>query len=267
MAPLAECALVVSPYEIEGERAGTIGVLGSHPDELPPGLGRRCRRGPSSLRPPDRGLAERCRPTTTSCSASPGTPPRKRSSAPIADSPASSTPTRATVTPNPRRGSRRSPTPTRCCPTPRSASATTPTAPRAWRAAPLAPIRSASAAVSATCSRRSSAPAPSGAAGVGRPGRPGARTSRQVVELEFEEAVFGSRASGHRQAPLWPATPARRRAPPTAPSRSPASSAGGTGQVQRVRQSFIGQMVTSSPCARCGGSGQVIANPCAGVPG
>jgi heat-inducible transcriptional repressor len=28
MAPLAECALVVSPYEVDGERAGTIGVLG-----------------------------------------------------------------------------------------------------------------------------------------------------------------------------------------------------------------------------------------------
>jgi molecular chaperone DnaJ len=37
----------------------------------------------------------------------------------------------------------------------------------------------------------------------------------------------------------------------------------GTGQVQRVRQSLIGQMVTSSPCARCGGSGQIIASPCA----
>jgi heat-inducible transcriptional repressor len=28
VAPLAECALVVAPYDIEGERAGTIGVLG-----------------------------------------------------------------------------------------------------------------------------------------------------------------------------------------------------------------------------------------------
>ncbi|HZM31268.1 MAG TPA: heat-inducible transcriptional repressor HrcA [Acidimicrobiales bacterium] len=28
MAPLAECAIVVAPYDIEGERAGTIGVLG-----------------------------------------------------------------------------------------------------------------------------------------------------------------------------------------------------------------------------------------------
>jgi heat-inducible transcriptional repressor len=26
--PLAQCALVVAPYEIEGERLGTIGVLG-----------------------------------------------------------------------------------------------------------------------------------------------------------------------------------------------------------------------------------------------
>jgi heat-inducible transcriptional repressor len=28
VAPLAECAIVVAPYDIEGERAGTIGVLG-----------------------------------------------------------------------------------------------------------------------------------------------------------------------------------------------------------------------------------------------
>ena len=28
MAPLAECALIVAPYQAEGEPAGTIGVLG-----------------------------------------------------------------------------------------------------------------------------------------------------------------------------------------------------------------------------------------------
>ncbi|MGK2947106.1 MAG: hypothetical protein ACSLFP_00900, partial [Acidimicrobiales bacterium] len=28
MAPLAECALIVAPYEVEGEPAGSIGVLG-----------------------------------------------------------------------------------------------------------------------------------------------------------------------------------------------------------------------------------------------
>ncbi len=36
----------------------------------------------------------------------------------------------------------------------------------------------------------------------------------------------------------------------------------GTGQVRRVRQSLLGQMVTASPCQRCGGIGQVVATPC-----
>jgi molecular chaperone DnaJ len=36
----------------------------------------------------------------------------------------------------------------------------------------------------------------------------------------------------------------------------------GRGQVQRVRQSLLGQMVTTSACPRCSGSGEVIANPC-----
>ena len=32
--------------------------------------------------------------------------------------------------------------------------------------------------------------------------------------------------------------------------------------MRRVRQSLLGQMVTSGPCQRCGGIGQVIATPC-----
>ncbi len=40
------------------------------------------------------------------------------------------------------------------------------------------------------------------------------------------------------------------------------SECNGRGQVQRVRQSLLGQMVTSSVCTRCNGSGQVIASPC-----
>jgi len=36
----------------------------------------------------------------------------------------------------------------------------------------------------------------------------------------------------------------------------------GTGQVRRVRQSLLGQMVTASPCQRCSGIGQVISTPC-----
>jgi molecular chaperone DnaJ len=36
----------------------------------------------------------------------------------------------------------------------------------------------------------------------------------------------------------------------------------GPGQVRRVRQSVLGQMVSTSPCPRCGGLGQVITTPC-----
>jgi heat-inducible transcriptional repressor len=38
MAPLAECALVVSPYQVEGEPAGTIGVLGPSRMDYPQAL-------------------------------------------------------------------------------------------------------------------------------------------------------------------------------------------------------------------------------------
>lgn len=40
------------------------------------------------------------------------------------------------------------------------------------------------------------------------------------------------------------------------------SECNGRGQVQKVRQSLLGQMVTSSVCPRCNGAGQVIASPC-----
>jgi len=37
---------------------------------------------------------------------------------------------------------------------------------------------------------------------------------------------------------------------------------GGAGQIRRVRQSLLGQMMTTGPCPRCGGLGQVIVTPC-----
>jgi molecular chaperone DnaJ len=37
--------------------------------------------------------------------------------------------------------------------------------------------------------------------------------------------------------------------------------------VRRVRQSVLGQMVSTSPCPRCGGLGQVITTPCASCRG
>ncbi len=38
---------------------------------------------------------------------------------------------------------------------------------------------------------------------------------------------------------------------------------GGSGQVRQVRQSILGQMVTTASCARCSGEGVIIATPCA----
>jgi molecular chaperone DnaJ len=45
------------------------------------------------------------------------------------------------------------------------------------------------------------------------------------------------------------------------------SDCNGRGQVQRVRQSMLGQMVTTSACSRCGGLGKVVVTPCAGCRG
>jgi molecular chaperone DnaJ len=41
----------------------------------------------------------------------------------------------------------------------------------------------------------------------------------------------------------------------------------GAGQVRRVRQSMLGQMVTMAPCGRCSGMGQIIASPCSACKG
>ena len=46
--PLASCAIVVMPISVDGLEAGTIGLLGPDPDELPAGPGR----GPGGGRPP-----------------------------------------------------------------------------------------------------------------------------------------------------------------------------------------------------------------------
>ncbi|HVF53863.1 MAG TPA: J domain-containing protein [Actinomycetota bacterium] len=49
-------------------------------------------------------------------------------------------------------------------------------------------------------------------------------------------------------------------APGTFPSRC--SDCGGTGELRQVRRTMLGDMVTATPCARCGGRGQEIADPC-----
>lgn len=82
-----------------------------------------------------------------------------------------------------------------------------------------------------------------------------------VLDLDFEEAIFGVRREINLRAPVVCATCD---GTGSRPGTSPAicSGCGGAGEVRRVRQSILGQMVTSSPCPRCGGQGQTITDPC-----
>jgi molecular chaperone DnaJ len=87
-----------------------------------------------------------------------------------------------------------------------------------------------------------------------------------VADLSFEEAVFGARhpVDVRTAVPCEPcgATGAK-------PGTEPVTclECAGVGQVQRVRQSFLGQMVTNSICPRCNGQGRVISDPCASCGG
>jgi molecular chaperone DnaJ len=92
-------------------------------------------------------------------------------------------------------------------------------------------------------------------------GPPRGADLEEVVDLDFEDAVFGGEHSVTvRTAVPCPSCQATGAAEGTEPVTC--VDCRGTGQVQRVRQSFIGQMVTSSPCQRCGATGEVIASPC-----
>jgi molecular chaperone DnaJ len=82
-----------------------------------------------------------------------------------------------------------------------------------------------------------------------------------VVDLEFVDAVFGAEAPvSVRTAVACDDCEATGAAPGTSPSTCPECA--GAGQVRRVRQSILGQMVTAGPCNRCSGFGTIVASPC-----
>jgi molecular chaperone DnaJ len=82
-----------------------------------------------------------------------------------------------------------------------------------------------------------------------------------LIELEFEDAIFGSRREIKLRAPV-PCTTCDASGAKPGTYASSCSVCGGTGEVRRVRQSLLGQVVTASPCGRCGGAGQEITDPC-----
>jgi molecular chaperone DnaJ len=80
--------------------------------------------------------------------------------------------------------------------------------------------------------------------------------------LEFADAVFGSRQEISVRLPVTCETCAGRG---TAPGTEPVTCTDcqGTGELRRVRQSLLGQVVTSVACSRCSGTGEMIPSPCA----
>jgi molecular chaperone DnaJ len=95
----------------------------------------------------------------------------------------------------------------------------------------------------------------------GRSGPPRGADMELVLDLAFEEAVFGAQREVELRVPVACETCAGSGARPgTTPTTC--TNCGGSGEVRRVRQSILGQMVTASPCPTCGGSGEEIATPC-----
>jgi molecular chaperone DnaJ len=82
-----------------------------------------------------------------------------------------------------------------------------------------------------------------------------------VLELGFREAVFGARhdvlLEGYVGCVTCEGSGARAG---TTAVRCPDCQ--GTGELRRVRQSILGQVVTAAPCRRCQGLGEAISSPC-----
>jgi len=95
----------------------------------------------------------------------------------------------------------------------------------------------------------------------GPSGPPRGQDLEIVADITFEQAVFGDQIDVVLKLPVscddCGGSGAGEGTKPVT-----CSECNGAGQVQRVRQSLLGQMVTASPCARCNGIGQVITTPC-----
>ncbi len=95
----------------------------------------------------------------------------------------------------------------------------------------------------------------------GPAGPPRGQDLEVVADLTFEQAVFGATVPVTLRTAVV-CTDCNGSGAGMGTQPVTCSECNGRGQVQRVRQSLLGQMVTASPCNRCHGTGQVIATPC-----
>lgn len=87
-----------------------------------------------------------------------------------------------------------------------------------------------------------------------------------MLELSFADAVFGAQKQLSVRLPVsCPDCGGRGSRPGTSPMTCP--DCHGAGEVRRVRQSLLGQVVTATPCGRCQGMGEVVTDPCLGCRG
>ena len=95
----------------------------------------------------------------------------------------------------------------------------------------------------------------------GPSGPPRGQDLETIADISFEGAVFGCKAEVKVRSAARCDDCAGSGAK-TGTKAEQCQECGGAGQVRRVRQSILGQMVTAAPCQRCSGTGQTIASPC-----
>lgn len=102
---------------------------------------------------------------------------------------------------------------------------------------------------------------PFGSTRRGPTGPPRGQDMEITVDVTFEQAVFGDQIAVEVKLPqACDECGGSGAGAGTQPVTC--VDCGGSGQVRRVRQSVLGQMVSTSPCPRCGGLGEVITTPC-----
>lgn len=95
----------------------------------------------------------------------------------------------------------------------------------------------------------------------GPSGPPRGQDMEVAVAITFEQSVFGDEVPVELKLPQTCDTcDGSGAGEGTKPVTC--SECSGSGQVRRVRQSVLGQMVSTSPCSRCGGLGEVVTTPC-----
>lgn len=87
-----------------------------------------------------------------------------------------------------------------------------------------------------------------------------------VLQIGLAEAVFGTRHDVTLKVPVTCATCGGSGAR-EGTSATTCPDCRGSGQIQRVRQSILGQMMTATQCGRCSGLGKVVSSPCPGCRG